>query len=134
MPEIPLRTIVAHCDKILRTREIGDYDGAANGLQVDGREPITRIAVIQYRKLFGPVNSPCTKAKRPVGPDVVLRTEAISKTNPAFFREFKTALLLPLRIKISFLMFLRYSRSLAVASGEGGFSNNNGPGQSPKWQ
>ena len=25
MPKIPLQTIVAHCDKILRTREIGDY-------------------------------------------------------------------------------------------------------------
>ena len=34
MPEIPLKKIVEHCDKILRTRDIGDYDGAANGLQV----------------------------------------------------------------------------------------------------
>jgi dinuclear metal center YbgI/SA1388 family protein len=44
MSKIPLKTIISHCDKILRTREIGDYDGAANGLQVDGRGPITRIA------------------------------------------------------------------------------------------
>ncbi|HEX7617710.1 MAG TPA: Nif3-like dinuclear metal center hexameric protein [Verrucomicrobiae bacterium] len=44
MPKIPLKTITSHCDKILRTRDIGDYDGAANGLQVDGRGPITRIA------------------------------------------------------------------------------------------
>jgi len=44
MPKISLTAIVEHCDKILRTREIGDYDGAANGLQVDGRGPITRIA------------------------------------------------------------------------------------------
>jgi dinuclear metal center YbgI/SA1388 family protein len=44
MPKIPLKAIISHCDKILRTREIGDYDGAANGLQVDGRGPITRIA------------------------------------------------------------------------------------------
>jgi dinuclear metal center YbgI/SA1388 family protein len=44
MPKASLKTIVAYCDKILRTREIGDYDGAANGLQVDGREPITKIA------------------------------------------------------------------------------------------
>jgi dinuclear metal center YbgI/SA1388 family protein len=44
MPKVLLKAIVAHCDKILRTREIGDYDGAANGLQVDGRGPINRIA------------------------------------------------------------------------------------------
>jgi len=44
MPKVLLKAIVAHCDKILRTRDIGDYDGAANGLQVDGRGPITRIA------------------------------------------------------------------------------------------
>ena len=44
MSRIPLKTIISHCDKILHTREIGDYEGAANGLQVDGRGPITRIA------------------------------------------------------------------------------------------
>jgi dinuclear metal center YbgI/SA1388 family protein len=44
MPKIPLQTIVAHCDKILRTREIGDYDGAVNGLQVANRGGVTRIA------------------------------------------------------------------------------------------
>jgi dinuclear metal center YbgI/SA1388 family protein len=44
MPKASLKTIVAYCDKILCTREIGDYDGAANGLQVDGRGPVTRIA------------------------------------------------------------------------------------------
>jgi dinuclear metal center YbgI/SA1388 family protein len=44
MPKILLKTIISHCDKILRTRDIGDYDGAANGLQVDGRGPITKIA------------------------------------------------------------------------------------------
>src|SRR5476651_2716866 len=44
MPEVPLKTIIAHCDKILRTREIGDYDGAANGLQVENSGTITRIA------------------------------------------------------------------------------------------
>jgi hypothetical protein len=31
MSKIPLKTIISHCDKILRTRDIGDYDGAANG-------------------------------------------------------------------------------------------------------
>jgi dinuclear metal center YbgI/SA1388 family protein len=44
MSKIPLTTIISYCDKILRTGDIGDYDGAANGLQVDGRGPITRIA------------------------------------------------------------------------------------------
>ena len=44
MPSVPLKAIVAHCDKILRTREIGDYDGAANGLQVQNRGAVTKIA------------------------------------------------------------------------------------------
>ena len=44
MPKALLKNIVAHCDKILRTRDIGDYDGAANGLQVESPGPITKIA------------------------------------------------------------------------------------------
>jgi dinuclear metal center YbgI/SA1388 family protein len=44
MPKVPLKTIVAHCNKILRTREIGDYDGAANGLQMENSGLVTRIA------------------------------------------------------------------------------------------
>lgn len=44
MPDASLKNIVAHCDKILRTREIKDYDGAANGLQVENRGHVTRIA------------------------------------------------------------------------------------------
>jgi dinuclear metal center YbgI/SA1388 family protein len=44
MPKVLLKTIVAHCDKILRTREIGDYDGAANGLQVENRGTVSRVA------------------------------------------------------------------------------------------
>jgi dinuclear metal center YbgI/SA1388 family protein len=44
MPKVPLKTIVAHCDKILRTREIGDYDGAANGLQVENSGTVKKIA------------------------------------------------------------------------------------------
>src|SRR5882724_8005208 len=44
MPKAPLATLVKHCDQILRTREIGDYDGAANGLQVENRGAVTRIA------------------------------------------------------------------------------------------
>jgi dinuclear metal center YbgI/SA1388 family protein len=44
MPKVPLQTIAAHCDKILRTRETGDYDGAANGLQVENSGTVDRIA------------------------------------------------------------------------------------------
>ncbi len=44
MPKASLKTIVAHCDKILRTKSIGDYDGAANGLQVENRGAVTKIA------------------------------------------------------------------------------------------
>jgi dinuclear metal center YbgI/SA1388 family protein len=44
MPKVSLAEIAAHCDKILRTREIGDYDGAANGLQVENSGAVTKIA------------------------------------------------------------------------------------------
>ena len=44
MSKAPLAAIVKHCDQILRTREIGDYDGAANGLQVENSGTVTRIA------------------------------------------------------------------------------------------
>jgi dinuclear metal center YbgI/SA1388 family protein len=44
MPNVPLKKIVAHCDKILCTREIGDYENAANGLQVENSGTVTRIA------------------------------------------------------------------------------------------
>jgi dinuclear metal center YbgI/SA1388 family protein len=44
MPKGSLKTIVAHCDKILRTKEIGDYDGAANGLQVENSGAVAKIA------------------------------------------------------------------------------------------
>ena len=44
MPKVPLKSIVAHCDHILRTAEIGDYDGAVNGLQVENSGEVTRIA------------------------------------------------------------------------------------------
>jgi dinuclear metal center YbgI/SA1388 family protein len=44
MPKISLADIVAHCDKILRTAAIGDYDGAANGLQMGNSGAVTRIA------------------------------------------------------------------------------------------
>lgn len=44
MPKTSLAAIVTHCDQILRTRDIGDYDGAANGLQVENSGTVTRIA------------------------------------------------------------------------------------------
>ncbi|MDD5139076.1 MAG: Nif3-like dinuclear metal center hexameric protein [Verrucomicrobiales bacterium] len=44
MPKISLAAIVKCSDQILRTRDIGDYDGAANGLQMENSGTITRIA------------------------------------------------------------------------------------------
>ena len=44
MQKTSLAAIVKHCDRILRTRETGDYDGAANGLQVENSGTVTRIA------------------------------------------------------------------------------------------
>jgi dinuclear metal center YbgI/SA1388 family protein len=44
MAKAPLTAIVNHCDRLLRTREIGDYDGAVNGLQAGNRGGVTRIA------------------------------------------------------------------------------------------
>jgi len=44
MPPAALAAIVKHCDATLRTREVGDYDGAVNGLQVENSGRVTRIA------------------------------------------------------------------------------------------
>ncbi len=44
MPKVSLAAIVKHCDRILRTRKIGDYDGAVNGLQVENSGAVTRLA------------------------------------------------------------------------------------------
>lgn len=44
MPRIPLAAIVKHCDQLLRTADIGDYEGAVNGLQVANSGKVTRIA------------------------------------------------------------------------------------------
>jgi dinuclear metal center YbgI/SA1388 family protein len=44
MSGISLNTIVKQCDKLLHTATIGDYDGAANGLQVQNAGTVTRIA------------------------------------------------------------------------------------------
>jgi dinuclear metal center YbgI/SA1388 family protein len=44
MPKVSLAAIVKYSDRILRTTEIGDYDGIANGLQVQNRGTVSRIA------------------------------------------------------------------------------------------
>ena len=44
MPHATLAALVAHCDKILRTAEIGDYDNAANGLQAQNGGTVKKIA------------------------------------------------------------------------------------------
>jgi len=44
MPTVPLKVIVAHCDQILRARDVGDYDGAMNGLQVENSGGVKKIA------------------------------------------------------------------------------------------
>ena len=36
--------MVRYCDNLLRTASVQDYDGAANGLQVENRGAVTRIA------------------------------------------------------------------------------------------
>lgn len=44
MPKVSLSEIVQYCDRTLRTKDIGDYNGAANGLQVENRGGVSRIA------------------------------------------------------------------------------------------
>lgn len=44
MPTARLSDIVRHCDKLLRTAEVNDWDRAHNGLQVENDGRITRIA------------------------------------------------------------------------------------------
>ena len=44
MAKASLAQIVRHCDALLRTTDIKDYDGAVNGLQVENRGNVTRIA------------------------------------------------------------------------------------------
>ena len=39
-----LHEIVRHCDALLRTAAVRDYDGAVNGLQVENQGAVTRIA------------------------------------------------------------------------------------------
>lgn len=44
MPKTSLVTLVKHCDALLRTERMEDYDGAVNGLQVANHGSVTRIA------------------------------------------------------------------------------------------
>jgi len=44
MPKTSLKTIVAHCNEILRIEEIKDFPGAVNGLQVENNGGVTRMA------------------------------------------------------------------------------------------
>lgn len=44
MPKPLLATLTAHCDRVLRTTEFRDWDGAVNGLQVSNDGTVTRIA------------------------------------------------------------------------------------------
>ena len=46
MPKPSLTAIVNYCDRILRTKEVQDYEGAANGLQVENHGQVTRIAAM----------------------------------------------------------------------------------------
>src|SRR5579864_8973061 len=44
MANASLGRLVAYCDGLLRTREVQDYERAVNGLQVENRGEIGRIA------------------------------------------------------------------------------------------
>ena len=44
MSKVSLAAIVSYCDQLLRTAKVQDYDRAANGLQVENRGSVTRIA------------------------------------------------------------------------------------------
>src|SRR5881296_2874606 len=44
MSNASLSALVRYCDRTLHTAEVQDYDGAANGLQVENRGGVTRIA------------------------------------------------------------------------------------------
>ena len=44
MPNVPLKMIVTYCDALLHVREIQDFNGAENGLQMENSGMVTRIA------------------------------------------------------------------------------------------
>ena len=45
MTAVPLADVARHLDTLLRTAEVPDYAGAVNGIQVENRAPISRVAV-----------------------------------------------------------------------------------------
>src|SRR5256884_5487781 len=44
MAKISLASVARHCDRLLRTDDFGDWEGAVNGLQVENCGTITRVA------------------------------------------------------------------------------------------
>lgn len=44
MAKVSLAAVVRYCDGLLGTAKVDDYDGAVNGLQVENRGTVTRIA------------------------------------------------------------------------------------------
>jgi dinuclear metal center YbgI/SA1388 family protein len=44
MSEVSLKILVGYCDKLLRAAAVQDYDSATNGLQVENRGKVTRLA------------------------------------------------------------------------------------------
>src|SRR5207249_11901638 len=44
MSKASLSQVVRYCDRLLGTGKVADYDGAVNGLQVENRGQVTRIA------------------------------------------------------------------------------------------
>jgi len=44
MSNVSLASLVRCCDRLLRTDEFGDWEGAANGLQMENRGAVTRLA------------------------------------------------------------------------------------------
>ncbi len=44
MSKVSLTAVVRYCDRLLGTTRVQDYERAANGLQVENRGGVTRIA------------------------------------------------------------------------------------------
>ena len=44
MAKVSLATVVAHCERLLKTGEFTDWEGAVNGLQAENRGGVSRIA------------------------------------------------------------------------------------------
>jgi dinuclear metal center YbgI/SA1388 family protein len=58
----PLFDLVQYCERTLRTREYGDYEGAVNGLQVENSGVVTRIAATVDASLATVEQAIATKA------------------------------------------------------------------------